>query len=112
MPSFRTPRRPAVRPPSEVIERDDDSVVDAGAVKETAFVTQMLADLPIHVPAKRTVRRTFGAPSPFEKPAPARADDERARIKAMTDAEFEAFVAGEGFEMSHWFVDGWKEMRK
>lgn len=41
---FRIPRRPAARPYSEPIERDDDGLIDVGAVRDTEFVTKLLAE--------------------------------------------------------------------
>ncbi|MBU1336044.1 MAG: hypothetical protein KJ944_08530 [Alphaproteobacteria bacterium] len=84
---MRTPRRQPIRPNSEPIERDDDALVDVGAApRETAFVTGLLeADRQWSAARRLSVSSDLSALCAEE-------DD---MLRAMSDAEFEAWLAAD-----------------
>lgn len=85
---MRTPRRPLTRPASEPIERDDDALVDVGAApRETAFVTGLLeADKAWSAARRLSVSASLSA----------LCAEEDAMLRAMSDEQFEAWLASEG----------------
>lgn len=85
---MRTPRRPPTRPASEPLERDYDATIDVGAApRETAFVTGLLeADRAWSAARRLSVSSDLSA----------LCADEDAMLRAMSDAEFEAWLADEG----------------
>lgn len=90
--SFKLPRRPAVRPYSEPIERDDDG--------ETAFVTGMIQQQKrgwgldrVQPAAKGRKKKVVASASSELFPLWL---EEEAMLRAMSDADFKAWLVKEG----------------